>query len=76
MSEQISEQLAPLFRWGPWHGPGGDPPDIWRVIHNLDKTTQLAVVNAVLTNAIKTHEAQVQGIKDVQSALAKARVSS
>lgn len=67
----MSQDLASILRWDPWHG--GDPgPEIWQIIRELDRAHQLRAVNAILDTRIAAAQVQLKGLQSIKEIVGKA----
>jgi hypothetical protein len=62
----------PLSQRFPFPWPPGDPgPEIWRIIHELDRAVQLQVATIVIGTHIQQAKAQIEGLEQIQGIIGK-----
>lgn len=67
-------ELARALQWRPW--PPGDPaPEIWSIIHDLDRRVQVQVVDAVLNAQIGMARAHIEGLESIRKVISGAGVT-
>ena len=65
-------ELSPSLQWWPWQ-PGDPGPEIWRIIHDLDRRVQVQVVDAVLNTHIAIARAHVEGLENIRNIISSAQ---
>jgi hypothetical protein len=66
------QDLSQILRWHPWNG--GDPaPEIYQIILELERSVQLQVAGAILQTQINVGEAHLEGLKQIQGIIGKAK---